>query len=110
MFEPPPRNPCSHAVEDECARNTTCRIRVRERTRPVDRFAVLNTFLLIVRRSRPLAGVFIEVRRMNIRLVLFSVLILTFTSAGAAGDKLSMKVSPAIAFAPANLTIRTIVE
>ena len=47
---------------------------------------------------------------MNIRVVLFGFVIFAFTSAGAAGDKLSVKVSPAVAFAPANLTIRTIVE
>src|ERR1041385_1580287 len=47
---------------------------------------------------------------MMIRTVLFSFLILTLTSVGAAGDKLSIQVSPAVAFAPATLTIRTIVE
>jgi hypothetical protein len=47
---------------------------------------------------------------MNIRLTLFAVVILALTSPGAAGERLSVKVSPTVAFAPANLTIRTMVE
>jgi len=47
---------------------------------------------------------------MNIRVVLFCFVIFACTSAGAAGDKFSVKVFPAVAFAPADLTIRTIVE
>jgi hypothetical protein len=47
---------------------------------------------------------------MNVRVVLFGFLMFAFTSAGHAGDKLSLKVSPAVAFAPANLTIRTLIE
>jgi hypothetical protein len=51
-----------------------------------------------------------EVSGMNIRLILFSFVIFAFTSAGTAGEKLSVKVSPTVAFAPANLTVRAIVE
>src|SRR5206468_7575832 len=47
---------------------------------------------------------------MNVRVVLFAFLISAFTTAGTAGDKLSLKVSPAVAFAPANLTIRAMIE
>jgi hypothetical protein len=47
---------------------------------------------------------------MHIRLISFALVIFGFTAAGAAGDKLSVRVSPAVAFAPANLTIRTTVE
>jgi hypothetical protein len=47
---------------------------------------------------------------MNVRVVLFSFLILALTTVGTAGDKLSLRVSPAVAFAPANLTIRAMIE
>jgi len=47
------------------------------------------------------------------RTVLFSLLIFAFTSLGAADQKIEnvkIQVSPAVAFAPANLTIRATVE
>jgi hypothetical protein len=47
---------------------------------------------------------------MNVRLVLFCCLMSVFTTTGAAGDKVSINVSPPVAFAPANLTIRTVIE
>jgi hypothetical protein len=47
---------------------------------------------------------------MNLRLLSCCFLLFAFTTAGAAGDKLNIKVSPSIAFAPANLTIRTMIE
>src|SRR5207249_10128857 len=52
----------------------------------------------------------LEVTGMHIRLMSFALVIFGFTAAGAAGDKLSVRVSPTVAFAPANLTIRTMVE
>jgi hypothetical protein len=41
---------------------------------------------------------------------LVGMLIVTATLGTAAGEKLDLKVSPAVAFAPANLVVRTMVE
>jgi len=42
--------------------------------------------------------------------VVVGMLMLTVTMATSAGEKLNLKVSPAVAFAPANLVVRTMVE
>jgi hypothetical protein len=47
---------------------------------------------------------------MNLRLVFLSALIVTFTATGGAADRLNLNVSPAVAFAPANLTVRATIE
>ena len=41
---------------------------------------------------------------------LLLLVMITFTPRGDAGEKLSMQVSPAVGFAPANLTVRTMIE
>ena len=43
---------------------------------------------------------------MKVRAVLFGILILTSTLPLGAGERLTLKVSPAVAFAPANLIVR----
>ena len=48
------------------------------------------------------------VRTMNLRLVLLGVVVIGAGGVGAE-PRLSMRVSPAVAFAPANLVIRTVV-
>jgi hypothetical protein len=47
---------------------------------------------------------------MNVRLVFLSLLIITLTAAGDAAGRLNLNVSPAVAFAPANLTVRATIE
>jgi hypothetical protein len=47
---------------------------------------------------------------MKLRASLFGILILTATLPAGAGDRLAIKVSPAVCFAPANLIVRTIIE
>jgi len=43
---------------------------------------------------------------MKVRAVLFGILLLTTTPPLGAGERLTLKVSPAVAFAPANLIVR----
>jgi hypothetical protein len=43
---------------------------------------------------------------MNVRAVLFGILMLTSTAPTGAGERIALKVSPAVAFAPANLVVR----
>ena len=49
---------------------------------------------------------------MKLRVTLLSILILTTTlpQVSGAGEPISMKVSPAVAFAPANLVVRATIE
>jgi hypothetical protein len=47
---------------------------------------------------------------MKARAGLITFLMLTATSPTGAGEKLALKVSPSVAFAPANLAVRTMVE
>jgi hypothetical protein len=47
---------------------------------------------------------------MKLRATLFGLLILTSTLPAGAGDRLTMKVSPAVCFAPANLIVRAVIE
>jgi hypothetical protein len=47
---------------------------------------------------------------MKVRAGLITFLMLTAISPTGAGEKLALKVSPAVAFAPANLAVRTMVE
>jgi hypothetical protein len=43
---------------------------------------------------------------MNVRVALFGILMLTGTLRLGAGERIMLKVSPAVAFAPANLVVR----
>lgn len=47
---------------------------------------------------------------MKLRASLFGILMLTATLPIGAGERISMKVSPAVAFAPANLIVRATIE
>jgi hypothetical protein len=47
---------------------------------------------------------------MKLRASLFGILMLTTTLPLGAGERLTMKVSPAVAFAPANLVVRAMIE
>src|SRR6266508_1526024 len=47
---------------------------------------------------------------MKLRACLFGILILTSTLRAGAGEKLTLRVTPAVAFAPANLIVRAIIE
>ena len=47
---------------------------------------------------------------MKLRASLFGILILTSILPAGAGDRLAIKVSPAVCFAPANLIVRTMIE
>jgi hypothetical protein len=47
---------------------------------------------------------------MKLRAALFGILILSTTLTAGTGERMTMKVSPAIAFAPANLIVRAMVE
>jgi hypothetical protein len=47
---------------------------------------------------------------MKLRATLFGILILIATLPMGAGERISVKVSPAVAFAPANLAVRTMIE
>ena len=47
---------------------------------------------------------------MKVRTTLFGILMLTTTLPLGAGERLTMKVSPAVAFAPANLIVRAMIE
>jgi hypothetical protein len=47
---------------------------------------------------------------MKLRATLFGILIVIATLPIGAGERISMKVSPAVAFAPANLVVRTMIE
>ena len=42
--------------------------------------------------------------------MLFGILLVTATLPARAGDRMTLRVSPAVAFAPANLIIRTMIE
>ena len=47
---------------------------------------------------------------MKLRASLLGILLMTATLPAGAGEKLTLKVSPAVAFAPANLVVRAMVE
>jgi hypothetical protein len=47
---------------------------------------------------------------MKLRASLFGILMLTTTLPIGAGERISMRVSPAVAFAPANLVVRAMIE
>ena len=47
---------------------------------------------------------------MKLRASLFGILILTATLPLGAGERITMRVSPAVAFAPANLIVRAMIE
>jgi hypothetical protein len=47
---------------------------------------------------------------MKLRASLFGILMLTTTLPVGAGERITMKVSPAVAFAPANLIVRAMIE
>ena len=47
---------------------------------------------------------------MKLRAILFGVLLLTSTLPLGAGEKMTLKVSPSVSFAPANLIVRTQIE
>ena len=47
---------------------------------------------------------------MKLRASLFGILMLTTTLPLGAGERLTMRVSPAVAFAPANLVVRAMIE
>jgi hypothetical protein len=47
---------------------------------------------------------------MKLRATLFGILMLTTTLPIGAGERITMKVSPAVAFAPANLVVRAMIE
>jgi len=47
---------------------------------------------------------------MKLRATLFGILTLIATVPMGAGERISVKVSPAVAFAPANLVVRTMIE
>jgi hypothetical protein len=46
---------------------------------------------------------------MKLRAMLFGILMLTTTLPLGAGERITIKVSPAVAFAPANLLVRTMI-
>jgi hypothetical protein len=46
---------------------------------------------------------------MKLRAMLFGILMLTTTLPLGAGERITIKVSPAVAFAPANLLVRTVI-
>ena len=50
------------------------------------------------------------VRVMKLRASLFGILMLTTTLPIGAGERITMRVSPAVAFAPANLIVRAMIE
>jgi hypothetical protein len=47
---------------------------------------------------------------MKLRASLFGILMLTTTLPIGAGERISMRVSPSVAFAPANLVVRAMIE
>jgi hypothetical protein len=47
---------------------------------------------------------------MKLRACLFGILIVTSTLRAGAGEKLTLRVTPAVAFAPANLIVRAMIE
>jgi hypothetical protein len=47
---------------------------------------------------------------MKLRATLFGILTLFATQPMGAGERITVKVSPAVAFAPANLVVRTMIE
>lgn len=47
---------------------------------------------------------------MRVRTVVCGLMVMTWALPLGAGDRITMKVSPAVAFAPANLIIRTMIE
>jgi hypothetical protein len=47
---------------------------------------------------------------MKLRATLFGILMLVTTLPMGAGERISVKVSPAVAFAPANLVVRAMIE
>ena len=47
---------------------------------------------------------------MKLRATLFGILMLITTLPMGAGERITVKVSPAVAFAPANLIVRTMIE
>jgi hypothetical protein len=47
---------------------------------------------------------------MSVRLFCFGILLLSLTLPLVAGERMIIKVSPAVAFAPANLIVRTMIE
>jgi len=47
---------------------------------------------------------------MSVRLLCFGILLLSLTLPLVAGERMIIKVSPAVAFAPANLIVRTMIE
>jgi len=47
---------------------------------------------------------------MKLRATLFGILMLLTTLPMGAGERITVKVSPAVAFAPANLVVRTMIE
>jgi hypothetical protein len=47
---------------------------------------------------------------MKLRASLFGILMLTMSLPTGAGERITMKVSPAVAFAPANLVVRAMIE
>jgi len=47
---------------------------------------------------------------MKLRATLFGILLLTLTLPLGAGERLTLRVSPAVAFAPANMIVRTMIE
>jgi hypothetical protein len=50
------------------------------------------------------------VKPMKLRAFLFGILMASTTLSVGAGERITMKVSPAVAFAPANLVVRTTIE
>jgi hypothetical protein len=44
------------------------------------------------------------------RAVFFGILLVTATLPARAGERITLKISPAVAFAPANLVVRTMIE
>jgi len=46
---------------------------------------------------------------MKVRATLFGILMLTITPSLGAGERITIKVSPAVSFAPANLIVRTMI-
>jgi hypothetical protein len=47
---------------------------------------------------------------MRVRSILFGLLLMTFTMPVGAGERMTVRVSPAVAFAPANLIVRAHIE